>query len=238
MITTREMGRGGGRGGPGRGTRAALLGALVAMSAVSHAQTQPPPLRVYSDDFRPSASTPPAAVQRGTSISVELPNVDFADLERRAKALLRRIRRHRNDSDAHQPHGHPHSHCPPGTSEASAADQPGPRAPVEPADAELARADVAPTQCDLVALLGAVLELLAPVAHAQTQPPPLRVYTDDMGGPSHGDRTGTDVRQAPPLVVDVPLIDTVDRLLRELEVAVPAHIADRPGHGHGHDHSH
>ena len=145
---------------------------------------------------------------------------------------------HLNDTGAHQPHDHPHTHCPPGTYEASATPRPGHEDPADPSDAEqLAAAEAPPSHCDILELLDATLEFFAPTAHAQAQPPPLQVYRDDLGGPSETAPATPRTNLEAEFSVDVPLIDTVRALIAQLDAAIRQHVASRPGHAHGHPHS-
>ena len=220
--------------GLGRVAWTAAVALLVAVPVVAVAQ-QPPRLNVYSDRFT-SGTAAPGSAQRGTDIAVDVGALD--QLEADTTGLAQRMQAHLSDSGAHQPHGHPHTHCPPGTYEASATPRPGHEDPADPSDAEqLAAAESPPSHCDLLGLLDATLEFLAPTAHAQAQPPPLQVYRDDLGGPSETAPTTPRTSLDADLSVDIPLIDTVRALIAQLDTAIRQHVAARPGHAHGHPHS-
>ena len=216
-------------------TRAAVVAALAAVPLVgASAQSQPPGLEVYSDTFVGGTAAPGSA-QRGAALAVDVPALE--QLEGDTTGLEQRIQAHLSDLGAHQPHGHPHTHCPPGTYEASATLRPGHEDPADPSDAEqLAAAEAPPSHCDILELLNATLELLVPAAHAQAQPPPLQVYRDDMGGPSETAPATPRTNLEAEFSVDIPLIDTVRALIAQLDAAIRQHVASRPGHPHGHPH--
>ena len=169
------------RDGPGRVAWTTIVALLVAVPVAADAQ-QPPQLNVYSDTFT-SGTAAPGSTQRGAAIAVDVGALD--QLEADTTGLAQRMQAHLSDIGAHQPHGHPpHTHCPPGTYEASATPRPGHEDLADPSDAEqLAAAESPPSHCGLLELLDATVEFLAPTAHAQAQPPPLQVYRDDLGGP-------------------------------------------------------
>ena len=74
-------------------------------------------------------------------------------------------------------------------------------------------------------------------AHAQGQPAPLRVYSEDWDAgstPAPTGATGPPVR----LVTDVPMLDTIDAQLRQLRSDINAHVANVNAHPHDHVHTH
>ena len=207
-------------------TRAAMVAALAAVPVAADAQ-QPPRLNVYSDTFT-SGTGAPGSAQRGAALVVDVPALE--QLEADSTGLMQRMQAHLSDSGAHQPHGHPHTHCPPGTYEASATPRPGHEDPADPSDAEqLAAAEAPPSHCDILELLDATLEFFAPTAHAQAQPPPLQVYRDDLGGPSQTAPPTPRTRLKAEFSVDIPLIDTVRALIAQLDTAITPACGGAPG---------
>ena len=189
----------------------AIAGLLAASTAVpAHAQA---PLPVYSDDFT-SGTAAPGSAQRGTRIPVDVDVLE--ELEAETSALRVRMDAHLADSGAHQPHSHPHSHGGGPPSVYSSLDHHGP----------------------LRELLAEAIALLLPLAQAQTQPPPLVVYDQDMTGPSSTAPTTPRTDLDATLDVDIPLIDQVRALIASLDQRITAHVAARPGHAHDHPHSH
>ena len=214
--------------------RSLAVTVLVLGISASAAAQSPPRLDVYSDNFSGGASAPAGSAQRGTTIVVDVPALE--QLEADTTALEARIQAHLADAGAHQPHGHPHTHCPPGTREASATPPPG--GPLAGENEELAAADPNHSHCPMLALLDAAIGLLAPNAHAQSQPPPLQVYDPDMITPGATPPTSGRNVLSTTLPVDIPLIDQVRALIRQLDSAITTHVAARPGHAHSHPHSH
>ena len=84
-------------------------------------------------------------------------------------------------------------------------------------------------------LLREAIDLLAPAAHAQA---PLTLYRDDLGGPGATAPASMSPSMAATLTPDIPLIDTVQALITQLDAAITAHVAARPGHAHSHPHTH
>ena len=201
---------------------------LVVISAGAAAQS-PPPLNVYSDDFVGGSTPAPGSAQRGVTIAVDVDVLDA--IEAATTDLETRMHAHLGDGGAHQPHAHPHTHCPPGTFEASVS-------PTDDAGAPQIAEDGAPGlgECPVLALLDEALTLLVSRAEAQSQPPPLQVYDPNMitpGAPAPtSPRNNLDVT----LDVDIPLIEQVQALIRALDVEIAAHVAARPGHAHDHPH--
>ena len=199
-------------------TRAAVVAALVAVPLVgASAQSQPPRLQVYSDDFSAGGPAAPGSVQRGTSIAVDVDVLE--EFERQTLALEQRMQAHVTNAGAHQPHGHPaHSHGG-GPTSVPTADARGGHGPLQE-------------------MVAKVIALLLPLAEAQTEPPPLVVYDRDMTGPSSTAPTTSRTDLEVVLGVDIPLVDTVRALIARLDRALTAHIAARPGHAHSHPHTH
>ena len=202
-------------------TRDRLCVAAIALLAAgpltaATAQTQPPQLNVYSDDFTGGTSSPPTAVQRGTTIVVDVPAIER--LEAAVDELERRMAAHLADAGAHYPHTGYHDHSHGGTTS------------VYTADASVGHGG-------LGELLAELLDALVPVVEAQ-QPPPLRVYRDDMTGPSSPAPTMPTNRLNATLTGDVPLIDRLEGLISAFDQALTAHVAARPGHAHGDPHTH
>ena len=101
---------------PRRSLSVTLL--LLAVTANAFAQSQPAPLQVYSDDFSGGSSAPDPGAQRGTQLAVDVDVLE--ELEDETTQLEQRLQAHLADTGAHQPHDHPHGHCPPGQHHASA----------------------------------------------------------------------------------------------------------------------
>ena len=210
-------------------TGAAVFGltTLVAVPSGVSGQSQPPPLNVYSDDFSDSDNTAaPGSVQRGTQLTVEVEDLD--DLETRTTTLEQRLQAHLADSGAHQPHGHSlnHHHGDGGSFDGSVNDGSG------------GSVDTWHSHPDLHDLLTEAIKLLVPFANAQTQPPPLRVYTDDVAGPSTTAPTTPRTNLEAVLDVGVPMLAQLDALLVQLNLALTAHVRNVNAHPHSHPHSH
>ena len=221
---------------------AAVLAGSLAAPPPAIAQSSPAPLTVYSDEFSAGTSTTaaPGSAQRGTTLVVDVAAV--AQLDADTTALEARLSSHVADGGAHQPHGHPpHTHCPPGTQEASATPildrPPGPStgAPDDDSAGLASAAQPNDDHCGLLRLLDTAISLLARSAYAQ-QPPPLNVYDEDMSGPSQPAPASSRNVLEPTVRADVPLVDQLRRLIREVDLEITAHVADRPGHGHSHPH--
>ena len=195
--------------------RAAVVAALAAVPlAGAGAQSQPPRLEVYSDDLGAGGSAASASAQRGTSVAVDIDVLD--EFEADTLAIEVRIRAHVADTGAHVPHGHPaHRHGGTGPISVPTADAGG--------------------HGPLRELLARLVDTLVPLAQAQ-QPPPLRVYTQDVGGPSSTAPVTPRTDLNATLDVNIPLIDTARDLIARLDQAITAHVAARPGHAHGHPH--
>ena len=138
--------------------------AIARMSAA-----RKPIIHRISDTFSPpsGSSAPPASVQRGTSITVDVAALE--QLETDVTALEARTQAHLANAGAHQPHAPwPHRHGG------------GPMSVYAAADGRLG---------DLFEGLVEAPDALVGSAHAQQpQPPPLEVYRDDMYlGLSFGD---------------------------------------------------
>ena len=198
-------------------TRAAVVAVLAATPLAASAQSQPPPLQVYSQDFSGGSSAASGSAQRGASIAVDIEVLD--EFERQTLALEERMQAHVDDAGAHVPHGHPAHRHGGGPTSVSAADARGGHEPLRE-------------------MIVRLIDLLVPLAEAQVQPPPLVVYDSDMTGPSSTAPTTSRTDLEATLDVDIPLVDTVRALIARLNRALTAHIAARPGHAHSHPHTH
>ena len=199
-------------------TRAAVVAALAAVPlAGASAQSQPPRLEVYSDDFSAGGGAASASAQRGTSIAVDVDVLE--EFERQTLVLEQRMQAHVDDDGAHLPHGHPAHRHGGGPISVPTADARGGHEPLRE-------------------LVAQIIELLVPFAQAQVQPPPLVVYDRDMTGPSSTAPTTSRTDLNATLDVDIPLVDTVRALIARLTRALTAHVAARPGHAHSHPHTH
>ena len=220
MSKTKLGHRGGRRGQAVLLTGAAVfgLGTLVALPSSVSGQSQPPPLSVYSDDFSASDNTAaPGTVQHGTQIAVEVEDLD--DLETRTTALEQRLQAHLDDAGAHQPHGHPaHNH------------NGGPMS--------AHRTDSPHGHSHLYELLADAIDFLVPFAHAQSQPPALRVYADDMSGPKTTAPTSSRTDLEALLGVDISMIDRMRALITRLNSELTAHVGNADAHPHSHPHTH
>ena len=191
-----------------------LLFAALALSVPLAAlgQAQPPRLDVYSGTFEPSSGPAPGS-SSGSELKVSVPGI--APLEVRLEALRQLMADHLAETSPHWEHFHPHA---PHTSAASAGPVVG--------HSEL-----------LERLARIVSDVLLRSAHAQAQPPPLRVYSDNWDAGSTPAPTGA---AGPParLVTDVPLLDTIDAQLRQLRSDINAHVGNVDAHPHDHTHTH
>ena len=192
----------------------AAVALLVAVPVAAVAQVQPPPLRIYSDDFSGVSSAAAPGASRGTAIAVDVDVLDEFEVD--TLAIEVRIRAHVADTGAHVPHGHPAHRHGGGPISVSAADAGG--------------------HGPLRELLARLVDTLVPLAQAQGQPPRLQVYTEDVGGPSSTAPVTPRTDLNATLDVNIPLIDTARDLIARLDQAITVHVAARPGHAHGHPH--
>ena len=194
----------------GRVAWAGVLALLAAMPVAVVAQVQPPGLDVYSNQFAPSSGPAPGS-SSGDTMRVTVAGI--GPLEVRLEELRQLMADHLAEDEPHWEHYHPH-----GSHTASLDPVPG--------HAEL-----------LERLARLVSDVLLPRAYAQAQPPALRVYSDDWGAGSTPAPTGA---TGPParLQTDVPMLDTIDVLLRQLRADINTHVADVNAHPHDHPHTH
>ena len=218
-------------------TGAAVFGlaTLVAVPSGVSGQSQPPPLSVYSDDFSASDNTAaPGTVQHGTQIAVEVEDLD--DLETRTTTFEQRLQAHLDDAGAHQPHVHPtHSHN--GGPDAVFNGGAGVQIPGG-APTTANHPHTGPGHSRLEALLAQAIAFLTPAAHAQAQPPPLRVYTPDMGGPSSTAPSTPGTKLDATLDTGIPMLARIDALLIQLNRQLTAHVRNVNAHPHTHPHDH
>lgn len=199
------------------GAAALVLVAAMAVAPAT-AQTQPDPLKVYSDVFsQTGTSAPPARVQRGTTIVVDVPAIER--LEADVAELERRMAAHVADAGAHYPHTGYHDHSHGGSTSVYTADASGGHG-------------------EMQELLAELLDALVPAVQAQQPQPPLQVYRDDMSGPNEpAPNLPTNDLDAT-LATGVPLIARLEGLISAFDQALTAHVAARPGHAHGDPHTH
>ena len=198
---------------------ARLLFSAVALSVPLAAlgQAQPPRLGVYSDDFGGGNAAAASSASRGTTIPVDVDVLE--EFEDQTLVLEERMQAHVDDAGAHRPHSHPAHRDSDGVISVPTADAGGGHGP-------------------LLEMVAEVIALLLPLAEAQTQPPPLVVYDEDMTGPSSTAPTTSRTDLNATLDVDIPLIDIVRNLIARLDRELTVHVAARPGHAHSHPHSH
>ena len=196
--------------GLGRVVWAGLTALLVVIPVTAVAQAQPPRLDVYSGTFGPSSGPAPGS-SSGAQLTVDVPGID--PLEVRLDELRQLMADHLAETSPHWEHFHPH-----GPHTASVFPVPG--------HLEL-----------LERLARLVSDVLLPRAYAQAQPPALQVYSEDWGAgstPAPAGATGPPAR----LQTDVPMLDEIDVLLRQLRADINSHVADVNAHPHDHPHTH
>ena len=162
------------------------------------------------------STAPPGSATTGTRIAVNVADLDRLEAETTVVEAL--MQAHLDDAGAHVPHGHPHSH---------GGGPPAVFSAVHP-----------PHHGHLRELLAEAIALLVPMAQAQTQPPPLRVYNEDMGGPNSPAPTTPGTSLTATLDTSVPPLTTARDLIARLDRQIRAHARARPAHAHDHPHSH
>ena len=196
--------------GLGRVAWAGLTALLVVIPAAVVAQAQPPRLDVYSGTFEPSSGPAPGS-SSGAQLTVDVPGID--PLEVRLEELRQLMADHLAEDEPHWEHYHPHG-------------------------SHTASLDPVPGHSELLERLARLVsDVLLPRAYAQAQPPALQVYSDDWGAGSTPAPTGA---TGPParLQTDVPMLDEIDVLLRQLRADINTHVANVNAHSHDHPHTH
>ena len=219
--------------GLGRVVWAGLTALLVVIPVTAVAQAQPPRLDVYSGTFGPSSGPAPGS-SSGAELTVDVPGID--PLEVRLDELRQLMADHLAETSPHWPHGHPHgSHTALGSPDGHCGDG---GCPFDGSGAPFSSLAPVPGHSELLERLARLVsDVVLPRAYAQAQPPALRVYSDDWGAGSTPAPTGA---TGPParLQTDVPMLDEIDVLLRQLRADINTHVADVNAHPHDHVHTH